>query len=146
MAYYFNNLFQGRFRAPLPPPFLGPGRARGGRARLSSAVREKSEPVLSGGQKSVITLVAVAGSLFLLSLITPDLWPEPSRRVQGYVVAKTWTRRYLGPKRRMQPATFRVSIANGESLRTLPVDSLRWTGLRLGQPASYQFQPRRFWE
>lgn len=139
MAYYFHRFF----RAPQRPAPVRPGR---GGVRPSHPGREEEETVFSPGQKSVIFLLAVAGGLFLLSLITRDLWPEPSRRVQGFVVAKTWTRRTRSAKGWVQPATFRVSIANGESLRALPVDSLRWAALRLGQPASYQFQPRRFWE
>lgn len=109
-------------------------------------MREDHDPGFSLGQKTVIFLVAACGSLFLLPVITRDLWPAPARRVQGYVVAKTWTPRSLTAKRRVWPASFRVSIANGEAVRTLTVDSLNWTQYRLGQPASYRFQPRRFWE
>jgi len=109
-------------------------------------MKKDNRPSYSLGEKAVFYLVVAVFSLYLLPFVTRDLWPAPARRVQGFVVAKTWTPRTRGPKGRIWPASFRVSVANAESVRSFTVDSLSWAGYRLGQPASYRFQPRRFWE
>lgn len=103
-------------------------------------------PGHSLGEKAMLVLVAAAGALFLGAVLAPDILPQPARQVQGFVVGKKWSPRWIRKRRYIVPARFFVVVANADSYRTLQVDSLRWASFRLGQPACYRYQPLAFWE